>query len=317
MQLSPRDDIIDRVERGEITLEEAALEAFGLGLPPFEREPSWDAFDPMAEASWSLPMAVAWISRRTPHAVREAWDAYRQECWHWVFRRSRLGFDGPVREGYRLEQRSPASLDDLALEDTLARYDGAKAPLLSAGEARNALWMALEQELVVASGLEGTTDRREPIPAMQWRDLKPGKWGARETVSAGSLFYRDVVVPAKAVEMLWAAIPEPSPIRQMVRTIDPLGPGYMPLFCAAQWIATKGWTQSVDPTDVAVWQSVYRTLLDSVASEQVKVIGLKDGRREPVAGFHFAGCRIAYPYAEASLELIMSEVMYLQSYSYD
>jgi hypothetical protein len=48
----------------------------------------------------------------------------------------------------------------------------------------------------------------------------------------------------------------------------------------------------------------------------VKVIGCRDGTREPVPGYQFAGLRVSYPFIDTPIELILGDEMYLQSYAY-
>src|SRR5271163_1079121 len=45
--------------------------------------PDSDAFDPMKEPWWTLPMAAAWVIWRTPAAVRRVWQVYRSEVREW------------------------------------------------------------------------------------------------------------------------------------------------------------------------------------------------------------------------------------------
>jgi hypothetical protein len=58
-RFGPRDELIDKVQHGKLTPAQAEAEALRLGLGPFAKCPDPDRFDPMAEAWWSLPMAVA------------------------------------------------------------------------------------------------------------------------------------------------------------------------------------------------------------------------------------------------------------------
>jgi hypothetical protein len=90
----------------------------------------------------------------------------------------------------------------------------------------------------------------------------------------------------------------------------------MPLYCAAQWIATKGGSIGFDPCDESVWRPAYEQLLARIASEEVKVIGIRNGEKQAVPGFHFAGCRISYPFIEEPFELLPSEDLYLSSFPY-
>src|SRR6187200_2838150 len=78
-----RNELIDKVRHGKLTPAKAEAEAVRLGLSPLARCLDADQFNPMGELQWSLPMVVAWIVWRTPHGVRENWDAYRQECLDW------------------------------------------------------------------------------------------------------------------------------------------------------------------------------------------------------------------------------------------
>jgi hypothetical protein len=110
---NPRDDILDRASRGEITPEQAEEEALRLGVGPLARRPDSDAFDPMKEPWWTLPMAAAWVIWRTPAAVRRVWQAYRSEVREWcgpVYYRvfaapdDEVGFRGPTGYlGYRIQ----------------------------------------------------------------------------------------------------------------------------------------------------------------------------------------------------------------------
>jgi len=83
--------------------------------------------------------------------------------------------------------------------------------------------------------------------------------------------------------------------------VKPDGAGYMPLYCAAQWIATRGGTLKIKPWREAPWREAFKDLLDRIASEDVKVVGVRDGVRdgvpEPISGIHFASCSVDYPFS--------------------
>lgn len=153
--LDRRDEIIDDVAYGRLTPEAAEAEAARLGLEPFERTPDPAEFDPMAEVNWTLPMAMAWIAQRTPEAVRDAWDKYAGKCWFWRWRQWRVGPDGPINEGWFLEQRSTPTSTGLELLEVLSRLEdeGGQAPLMTAKEARDALWDALGAGMLPATGM--------------------------------------------------------------------------------------------------------------------------------------------------------------------
>jgi hypothetical protein len=113
-----RDDLITKVQRGEMTPADAESEAKRLGLRSLASEPDPNDYDPMREPFWTLPMAVAWIAYRTQNAVRNWWDEYRKECWDWHFREWRVGPDGPVHQGHFLEQPLKATLGACHLRRT-------------------------------------------------------------------------------------------------------------------------------------------------------------------------------------------------------
>jgi len=84
--------------------------------------------------------------------------------------------------------------------------------------------------------------------------------------------------------------------------MKPDGAGYMPLYCAAQWIATCGGTRVINPLDEAIWREAYKELLDRIASEDVKVVGERpDGVSEEISGAHFASCAVDYPFSDRRL----------------
>ena len=84
--------------------------------------------------------------------------------------------------------------------------------------------------------------------------------------------------------------------------MKPDGTGYMPLYCAAQWIATCGGTRVINPLDEAIWREAYKELLDRIASEDVKVVGERpDGVSEEISGAHFASCAVDYPFSDRRL----------------
>jgi hypothetical protein len=314
--LDRRDEIIDDVAYGRLTPEAAEAEAARLGLEPFERTPDPAEFDPMAEVNWTLPMAMAWIAQRTPEAVRDAWDKYAGKCWFWRWRQWRVGPDGPINEGWFLEQRSTPTSTGLELLEVLSRLEdeGGQAPLMTAKEARDALWDALGAGMLPATGMP-RRGGRSTIPAGEWAELLPVHSDHRDEVGVGGarLDYAEPWVPSAAVRHLWGprqtplALPPPSP---------PLGDGYMPLFDAAHWIASRGGTITIDANDESVWRAAFGLLLGALASEKVRVVGVRAGLTEPMPGHLFAGIRVDYPYTAPSLDLILSETAYLRSYPF-
>ena len=98
--------------------------------------------------------------------------------------------------------------------------------------------------------------------------------------------------------------------------ITPEGTGYMPLYCAAHWIATKGSTLQIDPLDLEVWKSPFSQLLSRISSDEVAVTGLREGQREKIEGHIFAGISVDYPFADTPVELQLNTELYLSSCHY-
>ncbi len=261
-------------------------------------------------------MAVAWIAYLDLDEVREWFVPYRTQCFDWHWQRWRRGFDGPVYEGWHLEQRSSPTLSLLGISASLDRADGDKRPKMTIGEAEKALWDGMRTDCFRASGLN-ENGRRVEIPPLEWNDLKLilGR-GDREELcfDFGRVAYRELLLPAASIRGLWREPVERT--LQLPPTMSPTGDGYMPLFCAVQWIATEGGAVDFDPDDESIWRRAFDKLLGAIASEKVRVVGLREGARELVPGFHFAGCVVDFPYTEASLDMILSDTIYLRSCPY-
>lgn len=317
---SRRDELIEQVRSGAMSPEEAEKEAARLGLRAIAYRPDPTDHDPMQERFWTLPMAVAWIAYRTVDAVRENWDAYRLECVHWRFSEQ---LRAPGRSGFDLFNFSPANLRRLKMAEKLEVAREADPDYsMPISDAINALWQALRGSCFEASGIEMASGKREIIDALLLQDLIFGEDEHRDVlrerapIGIGPVRYRDITVPMGGVRGLWGVRPPPTPQMRLPDLVRPDGPGFMPLYCAAQWIATEGGTIDFDPTDLDRWIAAYGELLARISSDEMKVIGFRDGMREPVPGYHFAGVKVSYPFADTPLELILSDEMYLQSYAY-
>lgn len=312
-----KDDLFRRARSGEITGEEADAEAERLGIGRLSAVPDPEQFDPIKEPNWTIPMAVAWIAYRYLDKVRE-WSApYREACHDWHWSQWRIGFDGPIQEGWHLEQRSRPTLALLSLSATYDEVTTDHAIPVSIGHAKEALWSGLRDGLFAATGVDPTTRRRVVIPQLDWQELVPVEAsGQKDEVRRGLLGegYSDVLIPASALQGYWP--PPTNPEARLPVSVPPAGEGYMPLYCAAQWIATKGATVDFDPNDTAIWRVAYDELLSAIAAERIRVIGTRDGFREPVPGHVFAGCDVDYPFSSSTFELLTGNHLYLRSFPY-
>ncbi len=311
-----KEALIAKVEAGDLTPDEAEAEAARLGIGPLQARPDPADYDPMREPYWTLPMAAAWIAYRTVDAVRESWPYYRERCRHWLYQDK---WRHAGASGFRLVPWRPPSLMLLRLaehlDDRTDRDPDFSRPVSVAIEE---LVSGLRASCFEASGIASSSGRREEIPNIAWRELviieSDGDLVRPRTGSGTS--YRDVVVPTRSVRGLWSVRrPEPEPLT-LPPLMRPEGGGYMPLYCAAQWIATEGGAIDFDPLDTDRWRHAYDRLLARLASEEVKAIGFRNGRNEPLPGYRFAGIEVAYPFVDTPIDLIMSDALHLQSYAY-
>jgi hypothetical protein len=324
MGFSVRDDIIDKVQRGEMTPQQAEAEAVRLGIKPFAVEPDPNEFDPFRETWWTLPMAVAWIAWRSPDKVRECWDPYRAECWDWHFKEWRVAVDRPVHAGHFLEQRRPATLLWLSLvEKYEASHDLLPWGAIGIREAKTRLWNALGDNAFQATGISTDAGEREVIPNYAWRDLQDIEERGRDALrirEASGVWsnrgYNDVALRRQNIMAIW----QPHRLEErgfnLPSLVKPEGPGYMPLYFAAQWIATRGGTLEIDPRDIMIWKDAFATLLACIASEEVAVVGIRDGVNEKIDGRLFAGIQVDYPFSDTPFSLLVSEELFLSSCPY-
>jgi len=170
-----------------------------------------------------------------------------------------------------------------------------------------------------AIGKRRYSDHRQPIADHEWLDLKPFEEKGRDVLRSDPLSdggYHDVAVRRQSVTALWLARPAPKPDLRLPKTIRPDGPGFFPLFCAAQWIATRGGTRNFEPTDAAIWDSAFRDLTARIASGHITVTGIKNGVRERIEGHLFASLRVDHPFLPTPLNMILSDEMYLSTCPY-
>lgn len=316
-QQDQRDQLIERARYGKISGAEADAEVVRLGLGSLSCAPSPNEFRPEAETHWTLVMAVAWIAYLDLEKVREWSACYREECFDWHWRRWRVGPDGPIHEGWFLEQRIRPTLNLLGISGVIDRAEAGKPLFMSISEAREALWIALREGFIAASGIDFKMGQRVNIPALEWHELVPveGK-GEIDEVRHGLLGagYRDVLVPSVAIRGFWR-----KPIKRVEElppTVPPDGDGFMPLYCAAQWIATEGGLLEFPPNDPPRWREVYTALLAAITSERVCVVGLRSGEREVIAGHIFVSIQVDYPFEDPKFELMVGSELYLRSYPY-
>ena len=312
MQDRGRDDLIDDVQNGRMSREAAEEEAARLGLPPLAPVPDPDSYNPMVETWWTLVMAIAWIAWRSPRKVCEFWDTYRARMLGLALRRRAQGPGTPVQDRWFLKPREPATLSRLILEG------------ISVEDVKAKLWKALSDNVMQATGMERPNgEERVLIPDHEWCDLAPFQRNGRtdllvrkgQSVS-GASGYNDVMVLRQSVMALWPLDRREECDKLLPPTMSPEGPGYMPLYCAAQWIATRGGNFTFDPHHTPNWHAPYADLLARISSGEVTVTGVRDGIGGKLDPHLFASVRVAYPFSYEPFALIVSEDLYLASCTY-
>lgn len=206
-----RDKLFDDIFYGRMRPDEAEAEAARQGLEPLQPKPDVSCFDPMAEATWTLAMAVAWIVWRTPEEVRQNWDDYLRECCHWVWAIRRLPMDGgrewEIAEGWELQHSQPATLDRLSFEEIYHDVLGAEGrKLVSVKTAREDLWGRLAEGTLVATAVQAGTECPVQIPAHEWPYLTATINNSADELRykrARSGRYRDVTFLQANVCAIW------------------------------------------------------------------------------------------------------------------
>jgi hypothetical protein len=80
-QVSPLDDVLNRLRQGQVTPDEADAELRRKGFPALTTRPASNRFDPMKTTTWSLPMVLAWAATRDSEAVRSHDNRIRAASW--------------------------------------------------------------------------------------------------------------------------------------------------------------------------------------------------------------------------------------------
>jgi hypothetical protein len=321
MTVDPRDEIADAVQRGRMTPSEAEAKLRELGLPPLAPEPDPSDFDLMEDHCWTLPMTIAWIAWRSAEEVTRASDAFRSKVSYWEQTRWTDGTS--TYEGFILRPGGPANLLYLQTKESSHQAHGTlPKDAIKITAAERLLWKALSANGIEASGIDTMTGERARIPDGAWDDLEIQIERHRDVLrirkrrGRAEAGYDDIQLSRVRVLALWPPRRSVEFAAGLPETVIPFGPGYMPLYCAAQWIATRGGTVNFDPEDLIIWEKAYAELLARISSNDVAVTGLSGGRREKLDGFLFASMPINYPFSERLIDLMLGEQLHLVSYVY-
>ena len=298
MGTNPRDEIADAVLHGRLTPNEAEARLKELGLPPLASDPNPADFNPMGEVWWTLPMTIAWIAWRSSSDVTRAWEVYRREKSYWEEWTWRLPPDGEVHTGFVVKASPPASLSILEITEIYRTRRGTLPNgAITVKAAQQKLWHALAANVFQATGINTETGERQVISDHQWHDLESIEEEGRDVLrrrrrhGVSKHGYDDIAFRRQNIMAIW----QPSRIEQrqveLPPPMSPHGPGYMPLYCAAQWIATRGGTFKFDTSYQPIWEQAYTELLARIASDDVAATATYEGKPVKLEGFMFAGNR--------------------------
>lgn len=304
---SPRDTLIDKVRRGQLTPKDAEAEAGAKGIGPLAETADTVQFDPLRMPWWTLPMAVAWIAWREVPLVREHCADYRENCTHWVARSWNFPTaDGKQFEridGWELEKWQPTTLTRLMMEEAFMRSTGTfpTAKQMTVADAEKRLWEVLGEGTLIAVARDNAESVVE-IPKRDWSYLKHYEEKDQDVLKLHVLddkpAYKDVKIARNDLMRLWQASPfEANMIEPMTRTSTA---GYVPLSSALMWICTKAGTEAMDLEDVELWDDSVAQLLSLISSGEIEILGRLNsgGPSEKIPSHYFASIIVSRPLSD-------------------
>lgn len=249
-----------------------------------------DFIDPMSIEFWSATMSIAWIVFRTTDSVRECWDSCHTDS-------------------------RTATIEDLRLSELSHAYHRDRQIVVRVADAIHMLWSALRTGRL--SAVVTADDLTRKAAAAEWASNAPSDeihaldfTGQLNAVRGGD--HSQVLFDRASIVSLW---PEQK-VLDLPEVIAPKGPGHMPLFQAALWIATKGGQFTFHPEEIEFWRTAFADLFAQIASDRVDVTGVANGVREAIDGHLLADCRVVYPYSAAELDLLFSDELFLVSHPF-
>ena len=207
-----RDEILSRIDRGELTPDEAEGWAVNNNQPSFTARPDDLTYDPMAISEWTLAMALAWIIWRDAGRVREFSDEFRL---NWPIWEKVVGIDANNHEciSCRLSRHQPASVGDVWVEASSATCDTKRHA--------DELWEKLKEGMLQASGLP-YVGRRHAQPLRQ----QPGRQRVAIPREGWIDFtYANVHLPADCIARAAADEPEYEWVRVWRDQVVEIWPG--------------------------------------------------------------------------------------------
>jgi hypothetical protein len=277
---SPRDILLDRVRRGEITPDEAEREAENQGFGPLATKPNAVEFEPDEMAWWSLPMAVAWIAWRSLNSVREHCAEYRENWLHWMPGSWNVptnnGTEFERIDGYELRASRQSTVCRLSMVEAYLASTKTLPPTtkMTVAEAEKRLFTALADGRVKAIARDAAGNVVD-IPQREWPYLQLFEEGLADVLKHDALdpkpAFSEIKLERNVLKEIWPNFPiEPYMIEPMTRMGSA---GYVPLCAALQWIATNGGREPGHLEDKKSWESCVARLLPLISTGEVEIVG--------------------------------------------
>lgn len=201
-----RQNLFAHLAAGMMTPDEAEAEAERLSVGPLNPMPDIADFDPMKEARWSFPMALAWIVWRDRDMVREYWPKWLDQKYHWrKFEERQNGTDRSTHTHHLVPRLHDTALLDALRVDVSLLSNGDHA--MEAEQANAELFIALTEGRLDPDGIDLSSGRRTPIAQAEFRDLQLLSDGQAEYLGVGlsQRLYDDPTLKRSCVVQRWPA----------------------------------------------------------------------------------------------------------------
>ncbi len=199
-----REEIIGKVQDGELSPAQANELAISEGLAPFERRPEVSSFDVLSMPVWNIEMVLAWIIWRDKEKVASYCEEYRQDWYYWAI----VGTTPrPIQKGQRrlmpprpklgLRRHSAATLftvqQDSRSRKLESERNGDVVPIVvQYDEAVKSLVHALQAGELVAHAFRVETMDSVKIDTHEWSHLRFETFsGLRRRPGSTRIFYQD------------------------------------------------------------------------------------------------------------------------------
>jgi hypothetical protein len=321
---SPRDILIDRVRRGEMTPDQAEDEAARAGFGPLATQPEPVEFDPAQMAWWSFPMALAWIAWRTNQSVQEHCAEYREKCLHWVPGSWNVptndGTEFQRIDGYELKPLRRSTTVRLAIVESYLRSTDTVpvSSQMTISKAEGELLGALAAGHLVAVAKD-CNGKVVDIPQREWPYLHLFEEQEQDVLKHDPLdreaAFTDVKLKRDDLKKLWPEfLIETHMIEPMTRSGTA---GYVPLCCVLHWVMTTGGSATKNVDDMNAWTNSVARLMPLISTEQIEIIGRPNSRgaSEPIGGHVFAGILVSHPLRD-SFSIIAGEDPWISCSTY-